>query len=46
MKRISDVNSCAVICKARETEAMCEKKLPGFGEQTRKISMQYNPQPL
>ena len=52
---MSDAESCSLICSTggtgpakrdvtpEATEAMCEKMLPGFGEQMRKISLQYVP---
>ena len=52
---MSDAESCSLICTTggtgpakrdvtpEATEAMCEKMLPGFGEQMRKISLQYVP---
>ena len=52
---MSDEESCSLICTTggtgpakrdvtpEATEAMCEKMLPGFGEQMRKISLQYIP---
>ena len=55
MKTMSDVNRCAVICTTggtgpavrdvtpEATDAVCDKMLPGFGEQMRKISLQYVP---
>lgn len=55
LKTMSDEHQCAIICTTggtgpakrdvtpEATEAVCEKLLPGFGEQMRKISLQYVP---
>ena len=55
MKTMSDVENCSLICitggtgpaprdvTPEATEAICEKMLPGFGEQMRQISLKYVP---
>lgn len=55
MKRMADEESCGLIVTTggtgpavrdvtpEATEAVCEKMLPGFGEQMRQVSLQYVP---